>query len=496
MGPTSCGAGCGKELSGGTVEDLMTELRDAYLVVTSNDRHLKRNGEAMNEVTVYELRPRRVAAPLQPYDTLRGIWDKGSVLFTDGSLSKEGTLLQWASGIETVSAAAGVYVAASEELCLRMAEGVDLPTAHAAETLALAVAVRGAAGHDIHSDCAAALAAWGRKRKWTGILQINKIARDGEGTLHKVKAHAERTKPRCDWTPEELGNVIADATAAGDAGRAGKTITHISATAMRELFEDVNHFLWYNRGGKIVFDGASPQRMLTYLHTRDHVRALAEPPRPPRWQQTTYCLASKMWATQGKEGIGSWARAVRIMWDKHLSGENEAKWGMQVTRMCDLCGVPSSQKHLVGECRRHGMDEVRARALRKVRNEAVKYGVSLVGRTLSAIVETTDHPEGHTIWTGMWTPSIREQISRKCPWTLKAREYGQVTAALRHLVNGLLDLIRITKGEVVHKSRRKNVEVGGLSQRTLSELWRMDMASVTEPLARDDRSADDRHFDG
>ena len=290
--------------------------------------------------------------------------------YTDGTFTAEGTLEQWATGQEQTIAAAGVYVSGSEEKRYRLADGIALDTAHAAETLALAIGMRGARGHAIHSDCAAAIAAWSGRRKYRGIKQVNRLAGEGFGDVCKVKAHAERTKPREEWTKEEEGNVIADAVAAGREEDAGGEVTNVPADTLRDLLSDVSPFLWIDKNDRVTYEVKKTRRMPKYLRERDQSRAAATPARAPRWEGTTCHLASSMWKQEGK--ASSWARAVRIMWDKHLTGENETKWNMAVTHTCELCGVPTNQTHLLTERRRPGMDKVRTEARNKVQNEADK----------------------------------------------------------------------------------------------------------------------------
>jgi hypothetical protein len=140
------------------------------------------------------------------------------------------------------------------------------------------------------------------------------------------------------------------------------------------------------------------------------------------------------------------------------------------------------------------MATVRSRTLNKVREERAKHGTSLVGRTLQVIIDTLTHEDAHTIWTGMWTPEVQEAIAARCPWTLKAREYGQVVAALRHLSNGLLDLMKITEGETVRTRRKKERTEG--RQVTLQELWRVATVGRAPEAGTDPRGTDGRHLDG
>ena len=138
----------------------------------------------------------------------------------------------------------------------------------------------------------------------------------------------------------------------------------------------------------------------------------------------------------------SWAQAVRIMWDKNVTGENESKWKCKEVTKCEICGVHTSQRHMIVECQRPGAAAIRATAIQKVRQEGDKHGNNLIGKTIRAVLRLRDHADAYTLWTGLWTPEIRTEVAASCPWTLTRREYSKVVAALRHLADGVLELYK------------------------------------------------------
>jgi hypothetical protein len=70
----------------------------------------------------------------------------------------------------------------------------------------------------------------------------------------------------------------------------------------------------------------------------------------------------------------------------------------------------------------------------------------------------------------MWTPEIRSEIARRCPWQLKAKEYGQVVKALRHLANGTLAMYRLERPVTLRK-RRRDTPTEERRQASIDELW-------------------------
>jgi len=71
----------------------------------------------------------------------------------------------------------------------------------------------------------------------------------------------------------------------------------------------------------------------------------------------------------------------------------------------------------------------------------------------------------------MWTPEIRSEIARRCPWQLKAKEYGLVVKALRHLANGTLAMYRIDRPVQLRK-RRRDITSNERRQTRIDVVWR------------------------
>jgi len=190
-----------------------------------------------------------------------------------------------------------------------------------------------------------------------------------------------------------------------------------------------------------------------YTSTRDAGRAIAQ--RPPRWTNTTNRLAAQMWERQEC----SWAMAVKIMWDKHVTGDNERKWGCREVARCPVCNAITSQRHTITKCGRPGAEMIRRKAVQNLDTAIEKQWLTLVGRTLAAVRRLLSYEEGYTIWTGMWTQAIREEIARECPWTLTSREFKQVKRALSNLVTGVIALYRLA-GPTMCKRQRGEDEAG------------------------------------
>jgi hypothetical protein len=306
-----------------------------------------------------------------------------------------------------------------------------LHSAFDAELLALVLATRMAEPSDIHSDCKSAISAvqnyiTTKKGKWA-VLKAVKEGHD----IHKVAAHAERTKRPADWTEHERGNVAADAIAGGSSTMGTETVD-ISSDVIVHLTESTHKFVTYH-GEQINPDwGAIRQdeRIQHYLNTRDETRI--DGGRPQRWAGSATRLGG---GCLPECGISRRARLLRMVWDKYATGYNRAKWGTPSgydRQNCPTCGVADSQRHIVLECRHDKVSRQRARGIQELDEAATKYAGTAAGRVLQALREQiTEHHQGYTILTGM----ISADVMAKLPMEdLTQRDYGIVKTTMKKLL--------------------------------------------------------------
>ena len=490
--PATHGDGTGPDGLAGHPADLVSGLSNQpYLLSVTGDRHTRHGGEAINECTVTAILRRGAVLPAEPEEAEWVEAGPLTTVYTDGTYARNGTITEWASGRERMEAAAGVVISGDAgDTRFRIAGEVQMTSAYDAEVVALAVAGRMIRNTTIYSDCQAAISSVNLTQHRTGIAQVLRIA-DGQGEVQKVAAHAERRKQRSDWTPEELGNVKADAAAAGREDEHGNPPEDLS---IRTALKRVTPHWWINRDGLIEMDVQHTTRSDRYVQKRDGWRRAGA--REPRWTGVTHRLAAQMW--KGQEC--SWATAVRIMWDKHVTGENERKWGCREVTRCPVCDAVTSQRHIIRECQRPGAEAIRRSAAKGFRDAVVKHGHTLVGRTLTAIQDLMVHDDAHTIWTGMWTPAIREQMEGRCPWMLTRREFTQVKRALSVLVGGVLQLYRLAT-PANRKRAREPEPMHGHDQQTRIDNWatptmRDRLEGIRcEGVGRDPHRSDEREFD-
>ena len=139
--------------------------------------------------------------------------------------------------------------------------------------------------------------------------------------------------------------------------------------------------------------------------------------------------------------------------------------------------------------------------IRQFSERVAKHGHTLVGRTLMAAQELMEHDDAHTIWTGMWTPRIRERMEHACPWGLSSRKFKQVKSAMSVLVAGVVQLYRLAT-PVSRKRRREHgtderdqqLRIDHWTARTIRDGCRRE-GIAEDPYRRDEREFDARRYD-
>jgi hypothetical protein len=448
--PWGAGAPDGKGCSWPT--DALVEFLTqggALLITTSADRHTQRSGVAYNDCDVIHYRQVDVYISSPMLRQRITPWPAGATVYTDGAYREEGTFMERATGTERRIGASAVYVDSPSPMRIRIPGVVEHESSYTTELLALAIAKRHACGHEIHSDSQAAIDAERRLNAGRGgtaaVVNTLSSALCGSASILKVKAHVEtRELNKAKWSCHEAGNVKADRTAANDTVGAGGPIeTWDDRTVDRMLTED-STFVW-RRGRSLVVEAgkaADARRLLEYSCKRDATRM--DRGDRPRWQGTTAKLAADMWKQTAGPSPGRWARAVRIIWDKHATGANRRKWSQEDDLpVCTVCGCLTSQRHTIVECGKFGLRGIRDRALRRFWGVlgATPYGTP-ARRILDVVAAHLSHEEAVTIWTGAWAPGICTAVSATDA-AMSAAEYGKVVKALAHLATGVDEMYRI-----------------------------------------------------
>ena len=394
-----------------TTSTFLAAFENGTLVTTEQETHGGKRGTPVNLCVVFAMEQRQLRKLRDPPTVETTTWPAGSVVYTDGSYARHGSILEWARGKPQVQAAAGIYVrtpGSEPDIRVRIPYGVKATSSFTTEAVALAAALSKAhSSSHIHTDseaCLKLLQAQPAKRTRTcAEADILRCSEDVHGRLHKVKSHAEKRKPQHEWTLDERGNIQADHTAAGkDAGGIIETWT---GSQMRAILEREKICVW-THNDEILFDPRQLEkrrRIDRYTQRRDEFRALATPKRQPRWTMTTTALGRDMWRKAAARDIGTWARSVRILYEKHCDGENLIKWtGDSEDCVCKYCGRPTGIQHAILHCTKPEVLRLRNRARSDCLQQinAVRKRHSGLGDFINHIEEAVRSTEDTSIWTG------------------------------------------------------------------------------------------------
>jgi hypothetical protein len=492
------------------VEDFtnMLAASGARHVLMSPDKHTRMRGRAVNEALVLSCKDATVYAMGEPWRDSGQPWEAGATIYTDGSYTAKGTLMERATGDETRNGYAGIYVDGMQQRRYRLCGGVEHESAYTTELLALTIAKRLARGHDIVTDSQAAIDTVQRYeegRTAKAAANMLSAASIGAARIVKIRAHIERQETdETKWSPNARGNHRADRTADGDRQGAGGDIVELDDDDIVRHLTDGMEFVWIAQG-RVAYDTgkrAEKLQLNQYLAARDEYRA--QRGEQPRWSGTTAGLAASMWRGVADCSTGTWARAVRIIWDKHATGTNLLKWGQtQDVPVCDACGCATGQKHVISDCRKIGLAEARKRVRQKFRAKAAEFPrQSRAGEFFSAAVSLLDHAEAHTLWTGVWTPAIREVLPTS--FEVTASEYRAIVKVLAILAEGASELYTLAQGKKP-RTRQRHHEDQWRRQALLSDFgWGQNKRRDVEEGSQQKEEcsgkrinlADKRQYDG
>ena len=245
------------------------------------------------------------------------------------------------------------------------------------------------------------------------------------GTIRWTRAHVENRKTNyMDWTRDEKLNHVADAIAIFTETDFVNTLPDFrlidlpAATIMQDLTVPGTWALHSAPQDSPTLGGIQQdieeQRLRTYTEQRDQYRATAPTPRPPKWTGVTPLFAAAVFQ-QSKASIRSAAHNIRLFWDKGWHGGNKAKAGrteedIRQLGKCPLCDQQDSQRHWLLECQHPTQVAARQKHIAKAQRH-VREDYSPEKTLLQATMHlATTHSEGEMVWTGMWTPALRNAL--------------------------------------------------------------------------------------
>jgi hypothetical protein len=267
-------------------------------VLMSPDFHNTINGRAVNEAYIMSIKDAAIYAIGVPDRDGGQPWEEGATIYTDGSYSVRGTLMERATGDERRLGYAGIYVDGVQQRRYRIVGGVEHESAYTTELLALTIAKRLARRHVIFTDSQAAIDTVQRYENGKVGKAVGNMlgaATEGVAKIVKIRAHIERhEQDEAKWSTEARGNYRADRTADGDSEEAGGAITDMEDENVIRHLTNGMEFIWRTQGNVVYEIGKSADMngLRQYLAARDVYRA--QRGASARWAGTSAGLAASM----------------------------------------------------------------------------------------------------------------------------------------------------------------------------------------------------------
>ena len=221
------------------------------------------------------------------------------------------------------------------------------------------------------------------------------------------------------WSPHDFGIWLSDGVAGKEMDEGtykGKTISSLTVVDGDRILKDLisrdpNRMHITTLGGESVL--LDPIKTVVqrrcfdkYCATRDGYRAKAF--KPPRWADCTGPWAGRLYGANKPQSVNVSTTCSKIIYDKHLHGENLAKMGASpMDCVCKLCGGADSQHHIIRDCTHREMAACRDKheALLKRRSsditarryQAAPYFEVYLDFALQAGVDSG----AYTAWTGI-----------------------------------------------------------------------------------------------
>jgi hypothetical protein len=273
-----------------------------------------------------------------------------------------------------------------------------------------------------------------------------------------IKAHPERNKGSnwTTWTTKERGIYLADLLAGGKTEEfwimsQGEVIEIPELTITEYMVQVAGHSMYRN---EVPYLGSVPalqdkRKVLEYLKNRDS-QSRHTIDRPEHWVGSTYELAASL-AKSGSTGIMQLAARFRLIWDKLLSGANQAHYGMTQDEnkiYCRFCAgrILDTVSHQIATCRQTQVVIKRNEALQNF-DEAIETAQSSktnkrVADALRMYKEILLRSNDGHAWLGLWFAQQADEICRAMQqFTLTVHQYNMVHKTLRKLMT---DSIKIT----------------------------------------------------
>ena len=277
-----------------------------------------------------------------------------------------------------------------------------------------------------------------------------------QSNIRHVRSHQGDHTPSHTWTPDVLGNHLADTVAGGLDHTHGIQINVTTVDAQVPLYALAQNLFWswrYNDSPltRSAQDIILDQRLHDYLTTRDDYRHQAN--LPPIWTDSTVHLLADLYLT-GRRTLPDRAAAQRAALLKGDTGRNRAKRTTPTLPeeeaaeliQCDLCNEIDDEDHTTRHCTHPEVLAARTTALLHLNSHITLHRTDPpLHRLLCHLRDTAlFHHSGWRVWLGLWTPQLLADLQLNHP-TLQELGITRLrswTRAIKTLHQILADHIR------------------------------------------------------
>jgi len=388
---------------------------------------------------------------LPPETDLSGV----TRLTTDGSWTQAGTTVDHLTGMLTTTCAAAVvlqkgdiFVGAIKIDC----DGSTHKSAYSVEVVGLAYAAKLSMDAEILSDCQSALklcqqSSHGKCPNTPMAHILASGIRDRARNMRWTKAHPERRKTIANFTSDERSIYAADLLAGGNLVEFSKftgiPIAAIQTTTDHKVLES------YVRQTQLMIADSEGRAVLESTRMREKRLDLEQYQRGRRRPQ--FANGTPLFGAMMRQpaktikltynGQRSRAQWVRIMWDKHFTGDAQKRYGTSSSGGCNCCmtGQLETQTHILLECS--------AGSIPLLRRSAVRHMSAFVTRLtrqshphaniLAKLREIAVSEDGAQLWTGMLSPPMRRRLSDLTQFVPPGPETAQLNALIHNMCRPL-----------------------------------------------------------
>ena len=319
----------------------------------------------------------------------------------------------------------------------------------------------------LHSDCQSAITqslSTRRKQLQSPCYQLIMAIREAHASnpgvkIAKVRAHPERyCHDTTAWTQHMWGNYLADHAASEqyqttDTHRICRAqdprvllLTIPSSTIMSRVFV-ANKVGWTDG-----HTGAPARTALTTIATRTDLtrylelreRTSAALGHNTKWTDLNLSFSTRM-LNSTMISFSQRAGTMRTLWDKRWHGRNRSKIkdlpprAKKELQACPYCDAPmDDEDHWIRKCPAVPLQGIRDTAI-GIATTCIHTCQGALGNEASSVLQATlhhaiSHPQGHKIWTGMWSKELRQAVTTDSHCN-KGTSESTVRTATKHLIS-------------------------------------------------------------